>query len=739
MKKILVFLFTMSLGLCFSLADVMSVKAQETGSDEFTLEEITVTAQKREQDLQKVASGIEVIQGYQLTEMGSLDLDDALRNISSALVSPAGEEMTVIIRGMDNDSMPGDSYSQVAVTVDGSFSNSWGVGTTGLYDMQRIEVLAGPQGTLYSRNSAGGVVNMISNSPTTEEVQASGSVELGNYARVNMTGMLNVPLSDAWAVRAAFISSVNDGYASNGLNDTDDRSLRLKLGFTPSDNLSAVFTYEYNKIGGKSQGNGFEAFEDESDVDDPWTNLSDGDLFHGWTQTSRYYMNLDLKTPIGTVTFLPSFSDTGRKLTQAGWVTDDPAFGMGGRGNRLYEAGETFNSPQDEQSYELRMASPDDFFMKFIVGLYYYEREWRDKITHKDIWYFTDNGDDSDDFYLPSTEDTTSWGSKGGNSKAVFGSFTFPVTNAFRVNAGGRYTKEKETSSGVDRMTGEPTYNEMESGHPDHKLGAEYDIGEDTMLWVDYSTGYKLVRGGGSRGADQKTTAYQAGSKSRFLDNKLQFNATAFYYDYSNFSVGQGIDPVYVVIDGETITYNGSGIGDAVIYGLDVSTDYVITSADRLNFSLSYLSAEVDQVLVTYTYQGIENTELAPPKTIPSGKKLNNSPEMSVVAGYQHRFDLVGGGKITPNISVRYTSEYFLEFEVNERNIPAGMDPDKVNTEPATIMADASLNYSHGSGKWSLNGYVKNITNHAQKNGMMRGDMRLGPPRTYGAVLSVNF
>ncbi|MBN1627682.1 MAG: TonB-dependent receptor, partial [Deltaproteobacteria bacterium] len=258
MKKTFIVVFSVFLAIGIAVTGIPWVMAQETGSDEFTLEEITVTAQKREQDLQKVASGVEVIQGYQLTEMGLVDLDEALRNISSALVQPVGEEMTVIIRGMDNDEMPGDSFSQVAVTVDGSFSNSWGVGTTGLYDMQRVEVLVGPQGTLYSRNSSGGVVNMISNNPTTEEVKASGSLELGNYKLVNTQGMINVPINDAWAVRAAFISTVRDGYASNGLSDADDRSVRLKLGFTPSDIFSAVLTYEYSKIGGKSQGDGYE-------------------------------------------------------------------------------------------------------------------------------------------------------------------------------------------------------------------------------------------------------------------------------------------------------------------------------------------------------------------------------------------------------------------------------------------------------------------------------------------------
>ena len=735
MKKYLVMGLTLTIGLWFSLGDIASVKAQGSAEEEFTLEEITVTAQKREQSLQKVATSVEAITGTQLTEMGVQDLDDALANIASALVSPAGEEMNVIIRGMDNDSMPGDSFSQVAVTVDGSFSGSWGVGTTGIYDMQRIEVLAGPQGTLYSRNSSGGVVNMISNDPTTQKAEASGSIGVGNYSLFNAQGVLNAPITDKLAIRAAFTSTTRDGYADNGLSDTDDRAVRLKLGFTPTDNVSAILTYEYTKIGGKSQGDGFAAFEDEDDTDNPWHSNSDGNLFVSNTQTDRFYLNFVLNTPVGTVTFLPSYSDTSRHNIAAGWLWSDGSFGMRSNDPFAVHAGqgrEHFVSPQNEKSYELRMSSNEEFVLKWLVGLYSYERSWDDKIFHEAAaWEY--NGTT---YYSASTEATSKWGTKGSSSKAAFGNFTFPVTDAFRITGGGRYTKETENNKGYDRRSGEPFSNEDSSAHFDWKGAVEYDLGQNSMIWADVSTGYKQVRG---TGADQKLMSYQVGSKNRFLDNKLQLNATAFYYDYSNFDIGRvGSEYDTWTTPGESIPYGGQGIGDAALYGLDLSSDYVLTGNDRVNFSLSYLSAKVDQVTITYTYQG-QQSPLIPPKIVDKGKPLNNAPELSVVLGYEHRFDLASGATITPSISTRYTSKYYLEFYPDASNVPAGMDVDKVNTEPSTLMGDFSINYGHSSGEWSLNAYVKNITNHAQKNGLMRADMRLGPPRTYGAVLSVNF
>lgn len=307
------------------------------------------------------------------------------------------------------------------------------------------------------------------------------------------------------------------------------------------------------------------------------------------------------------------------------------------------------------------------------------------------------------------------------------------------MTVGGRYTDDEENLTGPEGPPGAGgpiVTNTYTSDHFDYKLAVEYEFGENSMLWVDHSTGYKHVM---ANRASQELKSYQVGIKNRFMDERLQLNATAFFYDYSNFDIGR-VNPEYLIDEttGEVYEYMGQGVGDASLYGLDVSSDVIISEADRLNLSLSYLSAEVDEVIITYSYMGIESP-LVPPASVDAGKPLNNAPEFSIVGRYEHRFDLPGGGSITPNIIVHYTSKYLCEFYPDARDVPPGMDVGKANTEPDHIMADAALNYRHPSGKWSLNAYVKNITNHAEKNGFMRGDLRLGPPRTYGAVLSVRY
>lgn len=719
------------MGMAFSINEIPDVLAQDS-YEEFTLEEITVTAQKREENLQKVAINMETISGDELTEMGRTNLSDVLSSVSGALVQKVGHELSVNIRGVVNNANPGDSVSPVGVSIDGSYSNNFGVGTSGFYDMQRVEVLSGPQGTLYSRNSAGGIVNMISNNPSTDKAEGSGSIEMGNYDLLNMQAMLNIPLNEKLAFRAAFNTTSHDGYISNGTGDDDTKSARLKLGYTASENLSAILTYEFTKSGGMGTGAGVDPFEDEDDVDNPWTSSYASNLFKNNRKSHRLYLNLEWSTPVGDVTFLPSYSKFFDNNTQQNGVSvgDDGLPSSGGPPGTTTAIGyepEINSSTQKETSIELRMASPEDFFMKWLVGLYYYNQKWLKK-NSKDTFYIEYEGNILE--YSSSSE----WSLRKNPSKSFFGNITYPVTDAFRVTGGARYTSDEETDTGYDStggMTGSDFYSDpttYKSSNTDYKVGAEYDLGTNMMLWADYSTGYKR---GFQGNPAQKLKSYQFGEKGRFFDERLQVNATAYLYDYENFQI-QMSDEITV----NDTTYSAQGWGEADIYGLDLSTNFIISMKDRINLSVSYLHASIANATVNYQsmtgeiYSTTTQTSGLPP--------LNNSPKYTITASYQHIFTLSNGGSLLARIDPRYKTDYTLVFQPSDLE---GYDMDKLNTEPAHIMLDASLNYSAASGSWSINAYVKNAMNHAEKTGfyMTIDNMQISDPRTYGAVLSVKF
>lgn len=729
MKKIVKVFSILLLCFGFMFGALGIAIAQDAGSDEFTLGEVTVTAQKRAQDSQKVALQMDVVSGEELSERGVVTLRDALRNVSAAFVQDAAKDLQIVIRGMTNNNMPGDSVNQVAVSIDGAYSNNFLTGQSGFYDMQRVEVLAGPQGTLHSRNTSGGIVNLISNDPSTDAFAGSASAGLGNYSYLTTQGMLNVPLSDLLAFRAAFNTSARDGYLTNGTMDDDTKSARFKLGYTPSDTLSAVLTYEYTKLGGLS-GSGFVvSFEDEDDVDDPWTSTIPSWVYRQDRSSDRFSLNLNWTTPIGTLTLLPAYAEYLENNAQ-----QDP-LKVDGMGNPITGGGppppgaatvgwrqQIRGHQQKEKSVEVRMASTEDSFVQWILGYYYYDMEWTNP--------WSKDRAELDGAVWP---DVFAWSVQENTSHSVFGNVTVPVTDSFRVTAGARYTTDDEYRYGYDSTGGRSgmdfysTSGPYDDEHTDYKASVEYDVNENAMLWADYSTGYKM----GFRGNPSQTVdSYQLGEKARFLDNRLQLNATLFYYDYENFQIQAGEHP-------DDPDYRGNGFGKADMSGIDISTEYIVTRQDRLNLSVAYLKADISSA--TIIYSNMFGDELPPVHLTDNLPKLNGAPELTITASYSHMFEFADGGSLTARIDPRYVSEKTLQFQPSDPNV--GLDVDKLNTEPDHMMVDASLAYYSPDDTWSVNAYVKNLTNHAEKTGfyMNLEFMQIGPPRTYGATVSVKF
>jgi len=262
---------------------------------------------------------------------------------------------------------------------------------------------------------------------------------------------------------------------------------------------------------------------------------------------------------------------------------------------------------------------------------------------------------------------------------------------------------------------------DVKNSHFDYKLGVEYDISESSMLWVDNSTGYRQ----GYRGSkSQSLDSYQIGSKNRFLNQRVQVNATAFFYDYTNYQVRSMED--YVDEEGNVLMNFGVGTGAATVYGLDLDTEYLLTQNDLVTFSASYLKSAISDLTIEYTYgDPVSQYEDAP---------LNNSPKLTLSGSYKHNFYLDNGGTLTPGFDFRYRTEYYCSFQDYIQ------DPgDRTNWEPNHIMVNAALNYASPGGKWSINAYIKNIENYAEKVGKMMSSLRLSPPRTYGAVLSLRY
>jgi iron complex outermembrane receptor protein len=263
----------------------------------------------------------------------------------------------------------------------------------------------------------------------------------------------------------------------------------------------------------------------------------------------------------------------------------------------------------------------------------------------------------------------------------------------------------------------------------------------------------------------QELKSVSLGAKNRFLDNKLQLNAAAYYYDYSNYRVGYRKE-IWIgdlndngEIDGgggpggpppgggggdtqsELQNVSPEGVtGEGQMIGADISAVALITSKDIVNLSISYIKSEWTDLYFDWEsdtewllIDGVP-TEVDLPNTSYNGKPMQNTPEWTINLSYNHNFSLWNGGNLKVGVSSKYKSDYRLSW--NDDEYPN-------NYQEAFHMEDANVTYSHPGGSWTLSAYVKNINDYAEKRMYMNaggmGQLSIGSPRTYGAVLTTKF
>lgn len=745
----LVSIFTVLTALACLAAFAPDAFSEET-PDVFMLEEISVTAQKREENQQKVPIPMHVFTGSDLVETGQNNVNEILEFVSSAVINKASDGYRISIRGISDDNNGERGAVQttnptVALNKDGVYSGQKSSGSL-VFDLERVEVLMGPQSTLYSSPTPGGIVNVVSASPKLDKYSGSGLIEVGSYSLMHTEGSVNVPVTDTFAIRGAYTTSVRDGYIDNGGDDEDLKAARIKTLWKPNDRFSLTLTGEMSKT--KDNGiTGVESFDNQDDVDDPWHSENSIDDNIAEITERKIYTNMDFDFGFMTSTLIASYGDQKNSGTSTGITASSG-------GNEVVTVSE---HAMEEKSVEARFVSSDDFFLEWIAGFVYYKST-------------DESSSDSDD---------GSWSKRTGEStaKAIYANITYSITDEFRATGGVRYSDDVndlysgfypdfETGKLGETMTHQ-TYND-----PSYKLGVEYDLGEDAMLYAGWSTSYRLqqeaVDEDGNQLPAEEIDAYEVGIKSRLFDNRVQLNADVYYYDDKNYFAVTGaqyLDQVDIngdsdyndsgleyegVVRDETIFCNddnGKSVGDAKIYGFDIMAEWLVTNKDRLNLSIAYTETEFTRLY--FDFSDITNVQGSPDLDY-AGKEKPQAPNWVVSAGYSHCFDLPSGGTITPKIDARYRSEYIMTWKEEQLSMdqttyePIVYDLTKTRFQEAYTIFNFSTTYAHPDGKWSLSAYVKNITNYADKRNWFvmnggEGTMIIGEPRTYGAVLSVRF
>ena len=797
MKKFYLVFITSVIGLGMVLGSFPCVFAQGEETEEYTLEEITVTAQKREENVQKVAIAMEVISSDEIRELGKNDIDEILYGISNTIVEKAQDGYRVTIRGITDNSeaWKGQSMAEpaVAINIDGVYSNRKDTGA-GLFDLERVEVLYGPQSTMYMSNSPGGIVNVVAASPKIDQYEVLGSLEVGNYNLLHTEGAMNAPLGDKTAIRASFSTSVRDGYHSNGNDDEDTKSARMKALLQPNDNFSFIVTGEVSRSGGKGFGSGVTIFDTQDGywyetvpqmnntyqivgpVTDPWIGTSFEEFSDVYNLARKIYGQLNWNTRVGEISMTPSY---GTRKGSSTIAFMDPGSGQ--------VSDSYLHTSAREEGLEFRMTSAPDFFFQWIAGATYYKSFDRNEDTSQE---YLDSGP-ATVYVYPNPQNGNPqgvladegevwphWGRYSSRrmtntKKAFFLNITYPITDAFRVTGGYRQSwdtmkSDNEEIRGAPDLPPDVLRYDWEKflmendGEPDYNVGIEYDLAENSMLYANYKTSYRVQgMGGGPPGSvttqDPETLkAYTLGAKNRFLGNKLQVNAAAYYYDYKNYRASgndmeiwtndwnnNGVpDPGRDANEIMGMRYDGARVGDGRMIGLDLSTSWIITDKDRLNMTLSYIHSEWTDLVLDYAEETENWMELVDGQIVYiympfesfNGKPMMSTPPWNINLTYDHTFHLGNGGTLKAALTVKYKTA----FDLSWRRIDY-----PINYQEAFHMEDVNLVYNHPDGKWNISAYVKNAFNYAEKRNIInmagRKLLSIGNPRTYGAVLSVKY
>lgn len=697
--------------------------------------EVIVTAEKIAEPAQTTPISMSLYTGEDITAKRIVDIESLAYTDSSLNFNMNAGEPYLTMRGISSSDTTEIGDPAVAVSRDGLFVNrSYGL-LTSLYDLDRIEELRGPQGTLYGRNAIGGVVNIISAKPV-NEFQSSASIETGNYNTLNLTGMVNLPLSDAVQVRVAAASQYHDGYrvvypgndlAAQRGDDADSRSGRVEIAFEPLEHLTGLVTYEASRVGGVGEVVKEIPFTPNPSIP--------GDIFHiqpgfGNTQSWDTYdptsLNIDDKTYKWNLVYdgLPG----GAQLTYTGGFDNlefhhvTPAPGILGGPPEQPEV-ISYNEFPKTQNQEVRIASGPQGLFTWQAGLFFFE----ERSTNLNTQVIQDMGAPDADvplaFEFPVVEST---------SRAVFGQGTFNLSDALKLTAGARYTEDAKERTGVEVVGGD-SVSDAGSGHwskTTGHLGLEWTPTESNFDYAKVDTGYKA---GGFASCNEyqpeTVTTYEIGSKNRALNNTVQANVAAFYSDYKNQQISLNV-PTSVCIGGST----EENAGESRIYGLEIDGSAVLDPVGRLDASLTYLHARYSDFLAApglpaslpdcRNSDSLGNCQLA-------GNTLPQSPTLSAVIGLNHLWHLPGALTLNGRIEGKYQSkQYFDPFNYAS------------TTESGYALANASLEVARDN--WKVGLWVRNLTNklylvEAQEQyGFNSFEYGFGAPRTYGIRVSVS-
>jgi len=750
------------------------------------LQEIVVTAQQRGENQQKAAIAIDVVKGSDLVSSGVTNVESLGKLVPALTIEGTSNGNLVFIRGVGNFTFQPSSDPASAFNYDGVYVGRTSSNAGSFYDLQRIEVLKGPQGTLYGRNATAGAINVLPVQPILGQWSGYGIASYGNYNSVTAEGAVNAPIGESAALRISGTYVRHDGYLADGTSSENSGGARAQLKVRLSPDLTIRLDADYAHQGGTGDGvnyigkYAFNAATQQYVVTPSGISQSQG-VFTTASQAFRetvlagtagrdlgalttrpfedndFYganLHIDWQTPLGTVTLIPAWRHASKdNLAASGFSNGD-------------------DQPSTQYSAEARIVSNPGKTFDYNLGAYYFNERTSD--------YQAANAQSVSSFTASHYKTS---------SPAIYGRLTWHATDRLRFTGGVRYTADHKSFNSASQTlalvcrvaTGCPTapllpYSSSFDQQPyipatsggvlpvspgalvarsdtsasgkssndkvTYRGAVEYDVAAHSMAYASVETGYRSggfnTAVGFTTFAPETITAYTVGLKNRFFDNRVQLNIEAFDWEYHD----QQLSNLGVDATGRPtiITRN---TGRSTIRGAEIEGQFQLDPRTRLSADVQYLHTKYK----SYEYQapvsaGVPFTGCAVSRNTTTatlydvncaGLPLGNSPKWTINAGIEHTIP-VGDYKIVLDVNTQYRSGRYTDI-------------DYIAAEHVgpTTQTDAEISFSPQSSRWSLTAFVHNLENDrflvysflVPQSTLIAGTY--APPRTYGARVGVRF
>jgi iron complex outermembrane receptor protein len=656
--------------------------------DDATLDEIIVTAEKREASLQDVPISIAAVTGEMIEQSAIDDIMDLYVQTPGLSFSRAGGEAQVYIRGIGTDAFGVTIDSSVAMHMDGVYLARPQMGLAQFLDVERVEILKGPQGTLYGRNATGGAINIISRMPSDEQ-DGYITAGIGSFERQEIRAAANVPMNEAWNGRVAARYLKDDGFTDDldpaGANNIDDQDMIALRGILAydGDRLDSTLIVDYtdftsgNRTSVPLDGLSFAVVNGAVPRGFDETR-NDLDTFHDW-DTGGVTLSLDFDIADGvTLTSVTGFRD---------YESD---FFFNTDGTEIEVTRSYFQYETDQLSQELRLTSDKDGAMNWLLGAYYLDEDKEGALglgrnTHPSFGQVS--------FIIPNTDTTKAF--------ALFGQVEYQFNDLWSGTLGVRYSDEEKTDfTSVGAIFGDFTglastgsvvefFTRTEKKSWDDvspRVVLSYRPNDDTLIYGSITQGFKSGGWNFSDGSPafdpEEVTSLELGFKTDLGGGRVRLNGSVFSYDYEDLQIS-------TFLNGLTIVTNAT---DASVWGAEVELTALLSEAFVLNANLGYLNEELAGPCMGAAAGEIRAVELG-------GNTLQNAPEFKANVYGTYTIDLASGGQVTLFGQVSHQSEIFhTQFN------------DPVTSQDDITLLDARVAWISADDKFEVALYGKNLS-----------------------------